>query len=341
MLGPMPDSLPTSAFHADALVWDAHSCLPLKPGIDIIPALERHRRAGVDFVSINVGMDFNPSADVLSVLEDFRRQIGDHPDRLALAGTAAEVEEAGRQGKLAIAFDLEGSDMLDGDLEMLHRYRDLGVRQMHLAYNRDNAVGGGCHGADIGLTAFGRKVVAEINALGILMDCSHTGHRTSLEVMEMSTRPVVFSHANARALVDHPRNISDEQAKACAATGGVVGVTGVGLFLGDPAAGTAAMVRQVEYLSELVGPSHVGIGLDFVFIRGVDDDPPGFDPSLWWPADADYTGFDRMAFATPEQLPELTEALLAGGHGEAEVRGILGGNFLRAAKETWPPHPVS
>ena len=83
--------------------------------------------------------------------------------------------------------------MLEGDLDMLRLYRDLGVRQMHLAYNRDNAVGGGCHGADIGLTPWGRAVVAEINRLGILMDCSHTGYRTSMDVMALSSKPVVFS----------------------------------------------------------------------------------------------------------------------------------------------------
>lgn len=325
-----------AALHADALVWDAHSCLPLKPGVDV-GALERHRRAGVDFVSINVGMDFNPWPDVLRVLAYFRAWIARHPEGYVLAGTVDDVRAARRDGKLAVAFDLEGSDMLDGDLDMLRLYRDLGVRQMHLAYNRDNRVGGGCHGADVGLTPFGRSVVAEINRLGILMDCSHTGHRSSLEIMEMSTRPVVFSHANARRLVDHPRNASDAQITACARTGGVVGVTGVGLFLGDREAGTESMVRHIDYLCDLVGAAHVGLGLDFVFVRGVDDDPPGLDRAQWWPPEAGYGDFTGLTFATPEQLPEITEALLRRNYPEADVRAILGGNFLRVAEQSWTP----
>src|SRR5260370_14991956 len=174
-------------------------------------ALERHRAAGVSFVSVNVGMDMNPIAQVLRVIAGCRAWLEEHSDHFLLAGPLAMVERDKREGKLAVAFDPEGSVMLEDDPAMVRLYRDLGVRQIHLAYNRDNSVAGGCHGSDIPLTPLGRKVVAAINEAGLLMDCSHSGYRTSMEIMERSTRPVIFSHANPRALKDHARNFADDQ----------------------------------------------------------------------------------------------------------------------------------
>lgn len=322
----------TRRLYADAVVWDAHSCLPLKAGVDCA-GLARHRNAGIDYVSINVGMDFNPIEQCVRVLATFRGWILARPEHYALGLTVADIRAAKAAGKLAVSFDLEGSDMLAGDLDMLRLYRDLGVRQMHLAYNRDNAVGGGCHGADIGLTEFGRKVVAEINRLGILMDCSHTGYRTSMDVLAMSTRPVIFSHANPRALRDHARNIRDDQIDACVRTGGVIGINGIGIFLGADDNSTETVLRHIDYVVQRVGAKHVGIGLDFVFQRGADEYPPGFDHSLWWPRNAGYVG--RSNFVEPERMPAIAEGMVRLGYDDAAVRGILGDNFLRVAEQTW------
>ncbi|MSP87628.1 MAG: membrane dipeptidase [Alphaproteobacteria bacterium] len=328
-----PVSTRARDLHEAALVWDSHSCLPLKAGIDISD-LERHRASGIDYVSVNVGMDFNPLSQVIRVLATFRGWLATRPDHFMIASTAADVRRAKAEGKLAVSFDLEGSDMIEGDLDMLRLYRDLGVRQMHLAYNRDNPIAGGCHGADIGLTALGHKVVAEINRLGIIMDCSHSGYRTSMDVMAASTKPVVFSHTCMRKLMDHPRNVWDDQIDACARTGGVIGITGIGIFLGADDASTATFMRHVDYAVQRVGAAHVGIGLDFVFRRGADDYPPNFDRSLWWPPSHRYVG--RSNFVEPERMPLITEALIAQGYSDADIRGILGENFLRIAQQTWP-----
>ncbi len=327
-----PDD-PAATLHRDALVWDAHSCLPLRPDADV-GRLSRHKAAGVDYVSINAGMDMTPVDDVMAVLIAFRDCIQARPDAFVLARTVADIRRAKQEGKLAVAFDLEGSLPLQGEIAMVQRYYDLGVRQIHLAYNRNNAVGGGCHDVDIGLTDFGHQVVVEINRVGMLMDCSHTGHRTSLDIMATSTRPVVFSHANPRALVDHGRNITDEQIDACAATGGVVGVNGVSLFLGDPAAGTDAILRHIDHLVQRVGAAHVGLGIDYSYDVVTDDVPEGDHAAYWWPEDAGYD-FETIRFAEPEQFPQITDGLLRMGYGEADIRGILGENFARVAEATW------
>ncbi|MSP82403.1 MAG: membrane dipeptidase [Alphaproteobacteria bacterium] len=323
--------------YAEALVWDAHSCLPLAPGIDV-GVLARHRASGVSYVSINVGMDFNPLAQCIRVLAAFRGWIARHGDDVVLAGSVADVLAAKRAGKLAVSFDLEGSDMIEGDLDMLRLYRDLGVRQIHFAYNRDNKVAGGCHGADIGLTPFGKLVVAAVNDLGLIMDCSHTGHRSSLDIMAASRKPVVFSHTCVRALQEHPRNVRDDQIDACARTGGVVGITGIGLFLGQNRVETELYARHIDYVAQRVGAAHAGFGLDFEFLTSASDTPPGFEPTAWWPPEH-YRGrgLGASKFVQPEQIRDLPEALLRLGYSDADILGVLGKNFLRVAEATWGP----
>jgi len=302
-------------------------------------ALERHHAAGVSFVSINVGMDFNPIPTIMRVIAAFRAWITEHSDRFLLPESIEDVRRAKREGKLAVAFDLEGSVMLDDDLAMLRLYRDLGVRQIHLAYNRDNSVGGGCHGADVPLTPLGRQVVDEINRVGLIMDCSHSGYRTSMEVMERSRRPVVFSHSNPKALKNHARNITDDQIDACARTGGVVAVSGIGIFLGDNDISTETLLRHIDYVVDRVGVDHVGIGLDYVFDRNANDDPPNFNRADWWPPGNEYgqSLYAELRIVPPERFPEITEALLAHQYGEADVAKIIGGNMLRVAERSWQP----
>ena len=206
--------------------WEAHACLPLHPQADFAP-IDRLRAAGVNYVSINIGMDMNPLSQVMSVIGGFRATIAAHPDRYVLASSVDDIERAAADGILAIGFDLEGAMPLLEQPAMVALYRDLGVRQMHFAYNRNNSVAGGCHDEERGLTALGRRMVAAVNEAGVLMDCSHTGRRCSLEIMAVSAKPVIFSHSNPLALVEHGRNVTDEQIRACAATGGVVCVSGV------------------------------------------------------------------------------------------------------------------
>ena len=315
------------------IVWDAHSCLPLLSGIDM-GVLRRHKKSGFDFVSINVGMDMNPIDRVMKTIAWFRHWLSQHGDEFALVESMVEVKAAKAAGKLAVAFDLEGSKMLLEDVAMVEVYRDLGVRQMHLVYNRNNSVGGGCHDEDTGLTAYGRAVVRAINRAGVLMDCSHNGERTSLDIMEASDKPVIFSHANARALVDHQRNVSDRQIDACAATGGVIGINGIRLFLDATEGFAEPMARHIDYMVQRVGPDHVGLGIDISFDLGVDDHPAHEDRGFWWPASGRYSR-TGVGSAGPEVLPQIEQHLRKRGYGDGDLDKIFGLNFARVAEQSW------
>jgi len=317
--------------------WEAHACLPLHPQADFAP-IDRLRAAGVHYVSINIGMDMNPLAQVMAVIAGFRATIAAHPDKYRMVTKLQDIEAAKAAGCIAIGFDLEGAMPLLEQPDMVALYKSLGVHQMHLAYNRNNSVAGGCHDVEQGLTPLGHQVVAAINAAGVLMDCSHTGRKCSLDIMAASSAPVIFSHANPQALIDHGRNITDEQIKACAATGGVVCINGVSFFLGTTSPTAADVARHVAYVADLVGVNHVGIGLDISFSQPeLDDTPPGdYDATYWWPKSAGYDrAITRSAYPPIESWRELSAELQRTGMTADEAGLVMGGNMVRVAGQVW------
>ena len=248
-------------------------------------------------------------------------QIGD-AQRILLDELAPRLDDIAHQP----------GEYLVRDIGLVDLYYRLGVRQMLFAYNRNNLAGGGCHDEDIGLTDFGRSVVSEMNRVGMVVDCSHCAYRTSMEAIEASQAPVIFSHANARKLWNHERNIWDDQIKACAATGGVVGVTGVGRFLGPSGPTVEHLVEHIDYMVELIGPNHVGFGMDSVLHVHKPNQP--FTRSRhYWPENQ-YPD-SGSGYVPPEEAPRLTQALLDRGYNEADIRGILGENFMRVARDVW------
>ena len=319
------------------ILWEAHTCLPLHPDALLAP-LERYRTAGVHYVSINVGMDMNPLSQILPVIASFRAQIAAQPGRYLLPDTVADIERARHEGKLAVGFDLEGALPLLERPEMVALYRDLGVRQVHFAYNRNNSVAGGCHDVPQGLTALGRRMVEAANAAGVILDCSHTERRTTLDMLAHSAQPVVFSHANPLALVEHGRNISDPQIKACAATGGVVCISGVSAFLGTRTPTADDVARHAAYVANLAGVAHVGIGLDISFRQDrLNDNPPGdHDPAYWWPASAGYKrAIERMNYTPIDTWQMLARALKRVGMTPGEAASVMGLNMMRVAGQVW------
>jgi membrane dipeptidase len=318
---------------ASMLVWDNHACMPLKPhDTSFLPQLQRHRDAGVDVVMVNVGYGDDGVEAHLRMLASMRDWLAAHPADYRLIDTADDIDAARAAGQLAVGFDIEGANAIGDQLSLLGLYRDLGVRWMLLAYNRNNRAGGGCQDEDPGLSDFGRRMLHEMARVGILACCSHTGYRTAREAIDESPTPVIFSHSNARALVDHPRNIPDDLIRACAARGGVVGINGIGIFLGNNDASADNIARHVLHMLDLVGPSHVGLGLDYIFdTRDLDAEiaanPDKFPPHLGYSA--------GIAMAPPEVLPELAEALSRRGVDDAALARIFGGNWMRVARSVW------
>lgn len=318
--------------HEAALVWDNHACMPFRADDSYLPQLQRCTDAGVNMVSLNVMFDALPVEKGLHTLARFRRWLLDRPEAYLLVDTVADVLRAQAEDKLAVSFDVEGMCALGGDLSMVRLYYDLGVRWMLIAYNLNNDAGGGCQDDDQGLTDFGRAVLDEMARVGMVLCCSHTGERTTMEVFAHTSNPVILSHSNPYALKAHHRNISDAVMKGCAETGGVVGLTGIGYFLIDGDVSTENFVRHIDYTVDLIGPEHVALALDYVF------DQAELAEYLennrdFYPESAGYVGLPGMM--TPEQFPEITEALLRRGYPEAAVRGILGENLLRVCRTVW------
>jgi len=332
----MPDNPHAAAkrLFENHVVWDDHAGFGPDPSVDLTK-LQLWKDAGVDYLSIDVGYDVMDWRMTVKSLAAFRRWIL-AADGYRLVTSVAEVKEAKKAGDLAVTFDLEGMNCLDGSLDMVELYHALGVRQMLFAYNKNNLAGGGCHNGNEGLTDFGRAVIGEMNRLGMVVDLSHCAHRTTMEAMELSSAPCIFSHSNSRELWDHERNIRDDQVKACAATGGVVGIVGIGIFLGDNDISTPTLADHIDHYVNLVGPQHVGIGLDYAFEN--EDEEAGLGsvldaaPDYWPKAQYDYPSVDC---AHPRQIFELTEELLRRQYKEDDVVAILGGNFMRVAEAVW------
>ncbi len=324
---------PSSDLYTDALVWDAHAGVFPDPKVDLT-LLNDWRDNGVNYLSINVGFDVMDWQQTLGTLAAYRRWLLSHDDQFMLAGTIEDIQRAGRQGKLAVSFDIEGMNALNGDINMVGVYHALGVRQMLFAYNLNNAAAGGCHDTDIGLTDFGRAILNEMNRVGLIVDCSHAAYRTTMDIMAESTDPVVFSHSNPVMICDHERNIRDDQIQACAKTGGVIGINGMGIFLGDNDVSNNTLLHHIVYVSELVGVEHVGLGFDFSPDTGLDIGLILSSRPDFWPAGQRYDT-PGIRHAGPSQLPDLVNCLCDHGFGDKEIRGILGENFHRVASVAW------
>ncbi len=316
-----------------SLLWDQHACLPLRTDTPVDP-LTRYQRDGAAFVSVNAGYSPHSFRDTMALLRHYRAAVDAHPD-LELAVAIDDVLAITGDGRIAVVFDLEDSRPLDGDLGNLATLAGLGVRTMLPTYNHANHAGSGCLDADDGgLTAWGRSLVTEMNDVGIVPDGSHCSARTGLDMCEISTGPMIYSHSCMRSVWDHPRNITDDQARACAATGGVIGITGVGIFLGPNTPTLEAMTRHLEYAAHLVGIDHVGVSTDFSFDYVDFYDELARNPDMF---DDSYTRWGEIRWMEPETLVQLGGHLSRQGWTNADIEAVLSGNFYRVARHAWQP----
>jgi membrane dipeptidase len=310
--------------------WDAHGCPSLKIGSDL-SFLNRYKNSGINFVSLNVGFDLISQNETIELIKYFQQWIKNNSNNYAIITNITELTNCINHDKLAIAFDIEGCNILNDQLEMVSYFYSLGVKQLSFAYNLNNNSGGGCLDEDKGLTNFGKQLVIECNKVGMVIDCSHVGYKTSMEIIELSKSPIVFSHSNPAKLVNHPRNISDEQIKACKEINGVIGINGIGIFLGENDIRSEKIVEHIDYVAQLIGSAHVGIGLDCIFNPEEAESFVKTNPTVF-PKEH---GFHNVSIAQPEQFHEISDLLFLRGYCKNDVDNILGDNFFRIAKSVW------
>ena len=255
-----------------------------------------------------------------------------HPDQTLLVRSLGDLDEAKRSGRAAVILGSEGGRILEGSLELLRCYQRMGLRQIQFNWDFPNWIAA-CQNdvgdADTGLTDFGRALVLEMNRLGMLMDTSHSSHRTRLEVFELSQQPVTHGHAGAKSVTDRPQNLSDEELQALAANGGVVGLHFFSRLVNQrgPDAGQAHLhdlYAHIDHIARVAGMQTVALGPDWF----------PFHPFGGWTRESGFTfvaGLESI-----DCLPNLTGGLLEHGYREADVEAILGGNFLRVLRGVLP-----
>jgi membrane dipeptidase len=322
--------------YASAIVVDATAPLPPFGAVEISSTpdqlVDAYVRSGVTHAVFTVVDDFpNSIEQTVKLLGLNRRFFLSRPDRFVLADNADDIRRAKAEGKFAAAFGFQGSNALLGELSLIEVYRRLGVVQMLLAYNSANLVADGCHEhRNAGLTQFGRRVVAEMNRVGMIVDLSHVGVRSSLEAIDLSTKPPIFSHSTPKMFAAHDRNVSDEQIRACAAKQGIIGLTGLGPFM-DGVTQRVTLERfadTIEYVMQLVGSAHAAIGLDYVIDRDSMARYLRSNPEVYG-GGSQYSSDGYTDFAPPSMLGEVSETLIRRGYTDADVRGVLGENYLR------------
>lgn len=250
-----------------------------------------------------------------------------------------DLERVKTSGKIGVILGLQNSDHFrrPDDVDLFHA---LGQRVSQLTYNSRNRIGNGStERVDGGISDFGVAIIERMNAVGMAIDVSHCGDRTTLDAFEASRQPVLITHSNCRALVPgHPRTKTDEAIRAMARTGGVMGITGVRMLVKhDEPTTIEHVLDHFDHVRDLVGVEHIGVGSD-IDLRGYDAMPPeqnarlraAYKEAYGFRERIDIEGLDH-----PKRMYDLTEALIRRGYSDAAIEGILGGNLKRVLTEIW------
>ena len=370
------------AIHDSAIVVDTHADTPqrfLDGNFDIGStdpndsghiSLDKARAGnlGAEFFSIWVEPETNQghfAQHTFDLIDSVYEQAARHPDRMMMAFSVEDIDRAHHQKKLAALMGIEGGHSIENDIHLLRDFYRLGVRYMTLTWSNSNEwadSSGDIGDAKIqhhnGLTDFGRQVVLEMNRLGMMVDISHVADKTFWDVIATSKAPVIASHSSARALSNHPRNMTDDMLRAVAKNGGVVHVNFFSAF--DDPKYLDAFLAQAKELDAAVEQSIAKKKAAGQPVTYLDKDrverewrariprPPlkslidNID-HIAKVAGIDHVGlgsdFDGVSGATPEgmdsaaDLPRITQALLDRGYSPGDIRKILGGNTLRVFKE--------
>lgn len=304
--------------------------------------LDRALAAGETACSVTVFASGAPALKCLSGYKHWRQVFEEHGDKAIKVLTAKDIERAHREKKLGIIMSSQHPEIIADDPNLLTVYSELGLKIMQLAYYMQTSLGEGYNErTNGGLTKLGLMVVEEMNRLGMLVDVSHCGDQVVLDAIEFSKAPVAITHANPRALVNHKRNKTDEQIKALASRGGVIGVNGYSPIMdrGGVRPGFDDLLDFIDYIVNLVGPDYVGLGLDVT--------PFWTEPRYeeWAQAFPELRGRfgwrERSIFTNEEghddvyRIVEITRGLVVRGYSDEDIKKILGLNFLRLFNDVW------
>jgi len=317
--------------HKDSIIIDGLVCGKMN-----LELFEDMRQGGVTAASCTMAFwdDFKGTVNNIAAVN---RIINENSDWLTKIRTAADIRKAKAEDKVGVLMSFQNAYAYEDQLNYVQIFKELGVGITQLCYNTQNLVGTGCYERDGGLSDYGREVMWEMNRVGVLVDLSHVGAKTSEEAILESKKPVAYSHCLPSGLKDHPRNKSDEELKFIADHGGFVGVTMFAPFLKNGINSTIEdYVEAIRYVYNIVGEDSIGIGTDFTqgqdqaFFEYLTHDK-GYARRL--------TNFGKIinpeGIRTLGEFPNLTEALLKDGFSETQVRKIMGENWVRLLEDVW------
>jgi len=314
-------------------------------------AISDIRASGVTALNLTIGAlgsgedAFEQTFKYIGILE---REIDLHPDLLLRIRTGADIEAARASRRLGIIYGFQDATPLGDDPERVELFSRFGVRILQLTYNRRNLLGDGClEPGNAGLSRLGLQVVEQMNKLGVLVDLSHCGHRTTLDGIQASKRPVAITHTGCAAVTDFPRNKSDEELRLLAQRGGVVGIYFMPFLRAKGQPMAEDVIAHLEHALDVCGEDHVGLGTDGGISRI--ELTPAFQQQhrefvqnrrklgIAAPGEAEDVYNFIPDLNTPRRFETLAGRLLKRGHQEARVEKILGGNFARLFREAWHP----
>jgi membrane dipeptidase len=296
----------------------------------------------VNFTVASPGDDFEKAVRSIAFVEEV---VEAHPESLLLVRRQADIGLAKGSGKLGLILGFQSTEMLGPDLSRLEVFRGLGIRILQLTYNGRSLFGDGClEPGNAGLSNLGRSAVQRMNELGLAVDLSHSGDRTTAEAIAASSKPVLITHTGCRAVYQHPRNKEDAELKALAEKGGVVGIYLMPFLSVGPGPITEEdLFRHLEHALKTCGADHVGIGSD-QRIEPVPD-TPAYRENLRKEVEARKKAgvsapgesADRPPFIpelnVPNRLERIADGLSRRGHSSGVIGKVIGGNFFRAFGE--------
>lgn len=318
--------------HQDSIIIDAlNASHHSNEGV-----LQRMHAGGITAANVTL-TSWQNLAQTMDNVADYNHLFREHEDLITPVRNVADIHQAKATQRVGLIFGFQNTSPIEDNVRLLSVCHAVGVRIIQLTYNHQNLVGAGCmEPTDTGLSNFGRDVVAEMNRLGILIDLSHCGPRTTLDAIEASEWPVAITHANARTFCDHPRNKFDDAIKALVEKGGVIGAVAFPPFVtGGRDATLDDYLDAIESLVDLAGVDHVGVGPDFMeempayrAERVLRDIAP--EVKELFLSTPPMTGFESAA-----SFPNVTQGLLARGYSAEDVQKIIGGNWLRLFEAVW------